>query len=395
MENLFATYKNLISNTDTTYVREKHNDIDWNSRLVAILGSRGTGKTTMILQHIRLYEDINTTLYVTADDFYFTTHRLEELANEFRLYGGKHLYIDEIHKYKGWSTEIKNIYDKMPDLKVVYSGSSILELEKGGADLSRRKLEYYLPGLSFREYLIIKTGIELPKYTLSEILEGKVEFPKELDKPLPHFEMYLKEGYYPFFKEGNYAMRLSGVVKQVVEDDIPKFADFDVASVYKLKKFLYVLAQSVPFKPNYAKLERDLEISRNTLPKYLLYLEKTGLISLLKEKTQGIKLLEKVEKVEKVYLQNPNLSHILSETEPNIGQIRESIFFAWLSVNHFVSTSNTSDFKIDGLTFEIGGKNKTKKQLATIDPKKAYVVKDGIETAFQHIIPLWMFGFEY
>ena len=392
MENLFATYKNLISNTDTTYVREKHNDIDWNSRLVAILGSRGTGKTTMILQHIRLYEDINTTLYVTADDFYFTTHRLEELANEFRLYGGKHLYIDEIHKYKGWSTEIKNIYDKMPDLKVVYSGSSILELEKGGADLSRRKLEHYLPGLSFREYLIIKTGIELPKYTLSEILEGKVEFPKELDKPLPHFEMYLKEGYYPFFKEGNYAMRLSGVVKQVVEDDIPKFADFDVASVYKLKKFLYVLAQSVPFKPNYAKLERDLEISRNTLPKYLLYLEKTGLISLLKEKAQGIKLLEKVEKV---YLQNPNLSHILSETEPNIGQIRESIFFAWLSVNHFVSASNTSDFEIDGLTFEIGGKNKTKKQLATIDPKKAYVVKDGIETAFQHTIPLWMFGFEY
>jgi predicted AAA+ superfamily ATPase len=172
MENLFATSRELVSRVDTGYVRDLHQEIDWSSRLIAILGSRGTGKTTMMLQHIRLFDDTARTLYVTADDFYFTTHRLEELAHQFVLHGGKRLYIDEIHKYKGWSTEIKNIYDKMPDLQVVYSGSSILDLERGGADLSRRKLEYVLPGLSFREYLNISQGWNLPRYTLEEIVSG-------------------------------------------------------------------------------------------------------------------------------------------------------------------------------------------------------------------------------
>ena len=392
MESLFATSQLLISRVDTTYVRDKHNEIDWNSRLVAILGARGTGKTTMILQHIRLHNTTSQALYVMADDFYFTSHRLEELANKFMLLGGKYLYIDEIHKYKGWSTEIKNIYDKMPDLHVVYSGSSILDLEKGGADLSRRKLEYIMPGLSFREYLNISQGWNLPRYTLEEILAGKVDFPYKAARPLQLFASYLREGYYPFFKEGNYTMRLNGIIKQVVEDDVPKFADMEIASVQKLKKLLYVLAQNVPFKPNYAKLERDLGISRNTLPKYMQYLEKAGLIGVLREKVQGIKLLEKIEKI---YLNNPNEAYILSDETPNIGTLRETIFFAWLRVEHLVSSSPVSDFEVDGLTFEIGGKNKGKKQLATLPSDKAYVVKDDTEYVFQNFIPLWMFGFVY
>jgi predicted AAA+ superfamily ATPase len=392
MESLFATSQLLISRVDTTYVRDKHNEIDWNSRLVAILGARGTGKTTMILQHIRLHNATSQALYVMADDFYFTSHRLEELANKFMLLGGKYLYIDEIHKYKGWSTEIKNIYDKMPDLHVVYSGSSILDLEKGGADLSRRKLEYIMPGLSFREYLNISQGWNLPRYTLEEILAGKVDFPYKEARPLQLFASYLREGYYPFFKEGNYTMRLNGIIKQVVEDDVPKFADMEIASVQKLKKLLYVLAQNVPFKPNYAKLERDLGISRNTLPKYMQYLEKAGLIGVLREKVQGIKLLEKIEKI---YLNNPNEAYILSDETPNIGTLRETIFFAWLRVEHLVSSSPVSDFEVDGLTFEIGGKNKGKKQLATLPSDKAYVVKDDTEYVFQNFIPLWMFGFVY
>ncbi|MBQ5925884.1 MAG: ATP-binding protein [Paludibacteraceae bacterium] len=392
MESLFATSQLLISRVDTTYVRDKHNEIDWNSRLVAILGARGTGKTTMILQHIRLHNTTSQALYVMADDFYFTSHRLEELANKFMLLGGKYLYIDEIHKYKGWSTEIKNIYDKMPDLHVVYSGSSILDLEKGGADLSRRKLEYIMPGLSFREYLNISQGWNLPRYTLEEILAGKVDFPYKEARPLQLFASYLREGYYPFFKEGNYTMRLNGIIKQVVEDDVPKFADMEIASVQKLKKLLYILAQNVPFKPNYAKLERDLGISRNTLPKYMLYLEKAGLIGVLREKVQGIKLLEKIEKI---YLNNPNEAYILSDETPNIGTLRETIFFAWLRVEHLVSSSLVSDFEVDGLTFEIGGKNKGKKQLATLPSDKAYVVKDDTEYVFQNFIPLWMFGFVY
>lgn len=392
MESLFATSQLLISRVDTTYVRDKHNEIDWNSRLVAILGARGTGKTTMILQHIRLHNATSQALYVMADDFYFTSHRLEELANKFMLLGGKYLYIDEIHKYKGWSTEIKNIYDKMPDLHVVYSGSSILDLEKGGADLSRRKLEYIMPGLSFREYLNISQGWNLPRYTLEEILAGKVDFPYKEARPLQLFASYLREGYYPFFKEGNYTMRLNGIIKQVVEDDVPKFADMEIASVQKLKKLLYILAQNVPFKPNYAKLERDLGISRNTLPKYMQYLEKAGLIGVLREKVQGIKLLEKIEKI---YLNNPNEAYILSDETPNIGTLRETIFFAWLRVEHLVSSSPVSDFEVDGLTFEIGGKNKGKKQLATLPSDKAYVVKDDTEYVFQNFIPLWMFGFVY
>lgn len=392
MESLFATSQLLISRVDTTYVRDKHNEIDWNSRLVAILGARGTGKTTMILQHIRLHNTNSQALYVMADDFYFTSHRLEELANKFMLLGGKYLYIDEIHKYKGWSTEIKNIYDKMPDLHVVYSGSSILDLEKGGADLSRRKLEYIMPGLSFREYLNISQGWNLPRYTLEEILAGKVDFPYKEARPLQLFASYLREGYYPFFKEGNYTMRLNGIIKQVVEDDVPKFADMEIASVQKLKKLLYILAQNVPFKPNYAKLERDLGISRNTLPKYMQYLEKAGLIGVLREKVQGIKLLEKIEKI---YLNNPNEAYILSDETPNIGTLRETIFFAWLRVEHLVSSSPVSDFEVDGLTFEIGGKNKGKKQLATLPSDKAYVVKDDTEYVFQNFIPLWMFGFVY
>lgn len=392
MESLFATSQLLISRVDTTYVRDKHNEIDWNSRLVAILGARGTGKTTMILQHIRLHNTTSQALYVMADDFYFTSHRLEELANKFMLLGGKYLYIDEIHKYKGWSTEIKNIYDKMPDLHVVYSGSSILDLEKGGADLSRRKLEYIMPGLSFREYLNISQEWNLPRYTLEEILAGKVDFPYKAARPLQLFASYLREGYYPFFKEGNYTMRLNGIIKQVVEDDVPKFADMEIASVQKLKKLLYILAQNVPFKPNYAKLERDLGISRNTLPKYMQYLEKAGLIGVLREKVQGIKLLEKIEKI---YLNNPNEAYILSDETPNIGTLRETIFFAWLRVEHLVSSSPVSDFEVDGLTFEIGGKNKGKKQLTTLPSDKAYVVKDDTEYVFQNFIPLWMFGFVY
>lgn len=392
MENLYVTSRELIARINTVYVRDIHEKINWDSRLVAILGPRGTGKTTLILQHIRLYDNTPETLYVTADDFYFTTHRLEELAHRFMLQGGKHLYIDEIHKYKGWSTEIKNIYDKMPDLHIVYSGSSILDLEKGGADLSRRKLEYVLPGLSFREYLNISREWKLRSYTLEEILAGKVEFPYSEARPLQLFSEYLREGYYPFFREGDYLMRLQGVIKQIVEDDIPKFAEMEVASAQKLKKLLYMLAQSVPFKPNNSKLERDLGISRNTLPTYMLYLEKAGLIGILREKVSGIKLLEKIEKI---YLNNTNEAYALSETTPDIGTIRETVFFAWMRVGNFISSSPVSDFEVDGYTFEVGGRNKTRKQISTLPIEKSFVVKDDVEYVYQNTIPLWMFGFVY
>lgn len=392
MKALFTTSKMLVEKTDTAFVRYLHDKIQWDARLVAILGARGVGKTTMLLQHIKMYDNLDESLYVMADDFYFSQHRLFDLAMSFYRQGGKRLYIDEIHKYKGWSNEIKNIYDMIPDLKVVYTGSSILDLEKGGADLSRRKLEYKLTGLSFREYINISKGWNLPAYTFDEILHGDVKFPLDKARPVALFDRYLHDGYYPFFKEKNYAMRLNGVIKQMVEFDIPQFADMTVASVQKLKKLLYVLAQSVPFKPNYANLERDLEIRRNTLPQYMAYLEKAGIISVLPAKAQGIKMLQKIEKV---YLNNPNIAYSLSDQEPNIGSIRECIFFAWLQTMHHITASEASDFEVDGYTFEVGGHNKGKGQIESVPEGKGFVVKDDEEYAYRNEIPLWMFGFVY
>lgn len=390
MEELYTTYRLLLDRTPLDFQRFLHGRINWKSRLVAILGARGVGKSTLMLQHIKLEERIDETLYVLADDFYFTTHRLYDLALEFYQHGGKALFIDEIHKYRGWSVEIKNIYDKLPDLRVVYSGSSILDLEKGGSDLSRRKLEYHLPGLSFREYVNLSQGCNLPAYSFEEILQGKVNYPATLEKPLKLFRQYVSEGYYPFFLEGDYHQRLQGILKQIVDDDIPSFAEMTFPSRAKLRKLLYVLAQSVPFKPNYSKLEADLGISRNALPDFIEFLEKAGLVQSLRNKATGMKLLEKVEKL---YLQNPNLAYALGATPPDVGSVRETLFLAWLKPFLPVTSSPISDFVVEGRTFEIGGKNKGRQQLH--DAAEGYVVKDDIEYAFRHTIPLWHFGFLY
>ena len=390
MQNLYRNFRLQLELVSTDFIRFLHDKIAWDSRLIAIVGSRGVGKTTLLLQHIKKYEKAEDVLYITADDFYFTNHRLFDLAYQFYTQGGKKLFIDEIHKYKGWSTEIKNIYDQIPGLHVVYTGSSILDLEKGGADLSRRKVEYHLPGLSFREYINLTQGWQLPAYPLSEIVAGKVQFPYEKERPLKLFKNYLQAGYYPFFTETEYRLRLSNVVKLMIETDIPQFAEMNVASAFKLKKLLYVLAQSVPFKPNYTKLERDLEISRNTLPTYLLYLEKAGLINLLREKANSIKVLEKIDKI---YLNNTDIAYMLSDTTPDIGNIRETVFFTWMRVGHFIISSPISDFEIDGRTFEVGGRNKKRAQIK--NAVEGYIVKDDMEYAYQNEIPLWMFGFIY
>jgi len=232
--------------------------------------------------------------------------------------------------------------------------------------------------------------LSLPSYTLQEVLEGKVQFPMKTLRPLQLFAQYMQAGYFPFFTEPGYSERLNGILKQVIETDIPMYAEMNVSSVQKLKKLLYSLAQSVPFKPNYQKLERDLGISRNTLPQYMLYLEKAGLINVLPEKAHGIKNLEKVDKI---YLSNPNFSMSLSDTEPNIGNLRETIFLAWLKVVNRVTSSPVSDFEIDNMTFEVGGKRKGKKQIEGLPD--AYIVKDDVEYKYRNEIPLWHFGFLY
>lgn len=391
MENLIQTYRMRLDMTPTAFVRSLHDSINWKNRLIGILGQKGVGKSTMILQHIKLFDNVEESLYVQADDFYFSGHRIFDLALDFFQRGGKRLYIDEIHKYSGWTTEIKMIYDQLPLLQVVYSGSSILDLKKGGkADLSRRTREYSMPILSFREYLNISNGWQLRRSNLEEILSGKVDFPYRENRPLKYYREYLKQGCYPYFSEEDFPIKLKQAVNATVEDDIPKYAELTVAAAAKLKKLMYMLAQSVPYKPNYTTLARDLEISRNTLPDYIDYLEKSGLFNSLKEKSNGDGILQKVEKL---YLDNANIIYALGLDKADEGTIRETMFLSWLKDNYKVCSSKVSDFEIDGITFEVGGRNKTGKQLKEV--ANGYIVKDNIEYAAGSVIPIWMFGFVY
>lgn len=390
MDMLIRTFRTRLENTPTDYVRDLHDKISWNSRLVAILGARGVGKSTLVLQHIKLHEDIRSTLYVSADDLYFSTHTLVELAEKFYQDGGKVLYIDEIHKYKNWSTEIKNIYDTYADLRVGYTGSSILDLEKGGADLSRRKLEYRLPGLSFREYLSIGKGIRIPVHSLEQVVTNKIDFPYKEHRPIALFKEYLKAGYYPYFQEEGYYLRLQSVINQIVSNDVPVFAEMTVSTAQKLKKLLYIIAQSVPFKPNYSKLARDLDINRNLVSDLMVYLEKAQLINILRDDTKGISALGKVDKV---YLNNTNLAYALSDSTPDVGNIRETVFLSLLMQTQVITSSSVSDFRIGDRTFEVGGRNKKQKQVRNV--QNAYVVKDDIEYGYKNVIPLWAFGLTY
>lgn len=391
METLYDSFRIMLDLTPMKYIRSFHDKINWNNRLIGLMGQKGVGKSTLLLQHIKKFNNINETLYVQADEIYFAGHSLYELALDFFKRGGKHLYIDEIHKYDRWSTEIKMIYDKLPLLNVVYSGSSLLALKKGNsADLSRRTIEYTMPGLSFREYLNIAHDWNLQPSNLEEILKGNVDFPYGEHRPLKYYDEYCRKGYYPFFKEEDFNLRLKQAINETVEHDIPNYAGMAVTSAIKLKKLMYVIANSVPFKPNYSKLSRELEISRNQLPDYISYIESSGIFNSLKEKGSSDAILHKIEKL---YLNNSNIAYAISGSNPDKGNIRETMFLAWMRENHNVTSSKISDFEIDGVTFEVGGKNKTGKQVKEADV--AFLVKDDIEYAFGNSIPIWMFGFVY
>ena len=390
MDNLIQRYYSSIDNDNTLFVRYLHNIIKWDARLNAILGARGVGKTTLIFQHIKLCNQRDSSLVVFADDIYFSRHTLFELAENFYRQGGKYLYIDEIHKYPNWSTEIKNIYDQIPGIHLVYTGSSILDLEKGGADLSRRQLKNYMEGMSFREWLAMVKKIETPVHSLDRILTGKVEFPYSKHRPLPLFKEYLNYGYYPFCMEPNYIERLSAVIEQTIESDIPQFAGLSVGVMRKLKQLMQIISGISPFKPNYSDLARDISVNRANLKDYLYYLEKSGMIQSLTSADKGLNLLAKVEKI---YLDNTNMMYALGSGVTDIGTVRETFFYNQMKVKHTVYSSEYADFCIDGHTFEVGGRKKGKKQVAGL--ADAYIVKDDIEYATGNTIPLWAFGLTY
>lgn len=390
MELLKQLSDSAVKSTDTRFLRYMYHLIPWENRMTAIVGPRGVGKTTLLLQYIKLHLSTKDALYVSAESIYFANHTLFDTAMRFSQYGGRHLFIDEVHKYKGWATELKMIYDNLPSLQVVFTGSSVLDIYKGTADLSRRVLVYHMQGLSFREFLNMRFGTDVPAYSLQQIVDHEVVLPQQIEHPLALFDEYIHHGYYPFFNDYGYEMRLGQIVSMTLETDIPQYANYSIAVSTKLKELMQVIADSVPFKPNMSTIATAVKVDRNKLPDYFDLMGRAGLISLLREPTKGVRVLGKVEKV---YLDNTNLAFALTTSEPDKGNLRETFFFNQMRVNHSVFNSPVSDFLIDGRTFEIGGRNKGQKQIA--EAEDGYVVKDGIETGFGNVVPLWCFGMNY
>ena len=364
------------------------NRIDWNNRLIGITGPRGIGKSTMILQRMLQQKD-QKTLYVSADHTFFSNHSLVDLADTFVKEGGTHLYIDEIHKYKGWSRELKQIYDVHADLTLVFTGSSVLDILEGEADLSRRALMYSMQGLSFREYLNLFHDVKMDAFSLKDILAHKAVLP-EIQHPLPLFREYLKQGYYPFSHENGFTLRMEQVIAQTVESDIPQYADMKASTARKLKKMLSVLSQLTPYKPSMENLAAKIGVSKNNVPEYLIFLERAGMIGQVRDEAGGLSGLGKVEKV---YIDNPNLMTVLADGKPDIGNLRETFFYNQLRVNNTILSSKVSDFLVGDYTFEIGGRSKGKKQIENVP--HSFVVKDDIETGHGNIVPLWQFGLNY
>ena len=378
-----------LEQVSSTFHRYMYGQVSWESRMFGLVGPRGVGKSTMILQYIKEHRNERRMFYVTADHLYFSSHTLVDMVDEFAKEGGEQIFIDEIHKYPDWSRELKQIYESHPDVKVGFTGSSVLDIYKGSADLSRRAPVFFMQGLSFREYLMLFHHIEMPAYTLSQVLDHQAKVPN-VSHPLPLFRDYLQRGYYPFANEGDFALRLRQVLNQTMEVDIPLYAGMNASTGRKLKKLLAVIAQSVPFKPVMDSIASVVGVSRNVLPDYFLYMEQAGMIGQLRDDTGGIR---GVGKVEKVYLDNTNLAYVLGGSSTDIGNIRETFFYNQMRVTSEVTSSRISDFEIDGKTFEVGGKGKGKKQIA--DAKEGYVVKDDIEMGANNIIPLWAFGLTY
>lgn len=389
MEQLFENFRRRLHDTPIDLVRYKFGEIEWNGHALGLVGPRGVGKSTMLLQYIKKNLDLNDTLYVSADYLYFASHTLVDLADRFYKMGGKHLFIDEIHKYEGWSTEIKQIYDSYSDLQLIISGSSILEITKGMADLSRRVPIYEMQGLSFREYLHLFHGIRMDVVSMENILHHEYVIPG-VEHPLPLFHDYLRRGYYPFGRDAAYDMELMQVVAQTMESDIPLYLNTNVSVGRKLKQLLMVVSESVPFKPVMQKLADVTGINRNYIQDYLTYMERAGMIAQLRDAVGGIRGLGKTEKV---YLDNTNLIYVLAPKRADIGNVRETFFMNQMRVVGDVTCSPVSDFMMDGMTFEIGGRKKGQKQISEV--KDGYVVKDDIETGYANVIPLWAFGLMY
>lgn len=398
MEKLIETFRKKMAVPLPTFERELERKINWNARLISIRGSRGTGKTTLFLQHIKktFSNNLNKVLYVNLDNIYFSNNTLVELAEKFASRGGTHLFIDEVHKYENWSKEIKNLYDDFPELHIAFTGSSLLEILNGRADLSRRTLVYELTGLSFREYLSLIKAHDFPIFTLEEILKNNEQISAEIAskiKPFEFFDDYLSFGYYPYFLEGkdDYFNRLNETLNMILEVELPMLRGLEIAYIPRIKKLLAVIGESAPFIPNITQLAAKIGISRQTLLIYLKYLEDAKLINQLYKKSHGLSVLEKPEKI---LMENTNLIELFNGENANTGSRRETFVLNQLLHSHKVDFSEESDFFVDSkYTFEVGGKNKKRKQIQEIPD--SYIIADDIEFGTARRIPIWLLGFMY
>lgn len=389
MDELFSIYYELLKSTSTSFKRFLHDIIDWDSRLISITGSRGTGKTTLLLQHIKLFKIRKSSLYITADNIILSKISLFKLAGNFYRLGGKHLFIDEIHKYLNWSKEIQDIYDSYPGLKIVFAGNSIINLYSGFGDLSRRLISYNLPGLSFREYLLFNSNINIEAATLTDIINNRVDF--DLDKPLMYFNSYLENGYYPFYKEGKFNYQLNSVINTVIETDIPKYLDLRISTIEKLKQLMQIIAEKSPFKPNITKIAEMLNISRNILPNYISFLNRSGLINVVSGQSKSV---GKSGRVQMVYLNDTNQMKTLYRENYNIGNTQETFLVNQLSHGHYVKLSQQSDIIIDSkYIFVVECKNKKGEEIKNLSGY--YLLKDDIEFGYDNVIPLWYLGMLY
>ena len=390
MNALYEYQQLILSQINISFLRYKYYELDWTRRVFGIVGPRGVGKTTMVLQYIKQNLSLQDSLYITLDHIYFSTHTLIDVADKFYKEGGKHLIIDEVHKAFNWSIQLKQIIDSYPNMQIIFTGSSILDIYRGAADLSRRAPIYEMQGLSFREYLVLYHDIQTPTWNLDDLINHRVTL-TNVEHPLPLFNDYLKRGYYPFERiASDFSTNLMQVINRTMETDIPLYANINISVARKLQNLLVVIAESVPFKPNYKKLAEVTGISRNDIADYIYYMERAGMLMSLHDTTQGIR---SIGKSHKLYVDNTNLMYVLSPENIDKGNLRETFFLNQMRVKYPVIASQKADFEIGNYVFEVGGKNKNQKQLD--NNPNGYIVKDDIEFGYRNVIPLWAFGLTY
>jgi predicted AAA+ superfamily ATPase len=399
VEELILYQQNLLGTVDDQFTRFLYPQLSKERRMLAIKGLRGAGKTTLLLQYLKFgLKNNQQALYVTMDHPWFYTHGLLDLAREFHSTGGTHLFIDEVHKYPNWSRELKNIYDGFPNVKIIFTASSALDIYRGESDLSRRVITYELPGMSFREYLEMIHKVTFNQIPFMEILENHSEhtirITQKMGEILPLFHQYLKNGYLPFAAiedEKEYLTKIYNVINASLTSDLAFIEHYSAAHIVKLKTLLGVLAESVPFEPNISAIAQKLNLGRETVIHFLQSLEKARLLNLLNKSTKGIAALQKPDKI---YLENTNFSYAL-KSKPDVGTIRETFFLNQIrNAGLPISQATKGDFLVDEKwTFEIGGKGKSTTQIKEV--KNAFIVSDQLERGALNRIPLWLFGFLY